>query len=96
MPKSSWRTTLEAGFSGLGFSGLGFGYWGVMAIVRPESLYGNFRKRAAHAVRLPKVLDWWLSSRACRVEMRIWGTISLVVSLALLWFLARDLLGLAS
>ena len=78
----------------MGFSGLGFGYWGVMAIVRPESLYGNFRERVARAGCLPKFFEWWLSSRAFQVEMRVWGTISLLIAVALTWFLVRDLLGL--
>ncbi len=39
----------------------------------------------------PKLLERWLDSRWFRIEMRIWGTLSLLVSALLVYVLWLDL-----
>jgi hypothetical protein len=70
----------------------GFGGWGLTAILRPEVLFSTFRKHAARSGGVPWFLDRWLSSTLFQIEMRIWGAVSILIAVFLLWFLVRELL----
>jgi hypothetical protein len=75
---------------------LGFGYWGVLALLRPQALYADFRQRLGKSGTLSAIFNWWFSSPLFLAQMRLLGSMSLAAAGLLIWCFLLELRGVTA
>ena len=73
---------------------LAFGWWGTIAVLRPESLDADWLIRAKRLGILPGPMERYMRSRWRRTELRVGGIVALAMSAFLATALLLHLAGL--